>query len=61
MELKADSRAELGFPQGTLLPIIRSPGPDEALQDEALQTRLSRRGSPFNNYVQMFPPTPSLF
>jgi hypothetical protein len=31
MELKAESRAELGFPQGTLLPIIRSPGPDEAL------------------------------
>jgi hypothetical protein len=31
MELKAESRAESGFPQGTLLPIIRSPGPDEAL------------------------------
>jgi hypothetical protein len=30
-ELKADFRAEWGFPQGTLLPIIRSPGPDEAL------------------------------
>jgi hypothetical protein len=31
MELKAESRAKSGFPQGTLLPIIRSPGPDEAL------------------------------
>jgi hypothetical protein len=27
MELKAESRAESGFPQGTLLPNIRSPGP----------------------------------
>jgi hypothetical protein len=36
MELKAESRAESGFPQGTLLPIIRSPGPDEALCSTAL-------------------------
>jgi hypothetical protein len=30
MELKVESRAESGFPQGTLLPNIRSPGQDEA-------------------------------
>jgi hypothetical protein len=42
MELKADSRAESGFPQGTLLPNIRSPGPDKALR------------STFDDYLDLY-------
>ena len=34
MQLNEESRAESGFPQGTLLPNIRSPGPTR-LSDEA--------------------------
>jgi hypothetical protein len=42
MELKAESRAESGFPQGTLLPNIRSPGPTRLTVQQMLLSSLPK-------------------
>jgi hypothetical protein len=45
MELKAESRAESGFPQGTLLPNIRSPGPTRlTVQHPVIACIITRSG-----------------
>jgi hypothetical protein len=42
MELKAESRAESGFPQGTLLPNIRSPGPTRLTVQQYSSSNMSQ-------------------